>query len=344
MKSVVLTGIKQMDIIDVPAPKIQRPDDVLLKIEQVGVCGSDVHYYETGKIGSQVVQYPYKVGHECSATVSETGPDVKNLKPGDQVAIEPGIICHKCDQCLQGRENTCRNMKFLGCPGQIDGCMCEYMVMPAENCLKITDKISLEQGVICEPFAIGYYGAKQAQLKPGSTVAVLGAGPIGLSTMVAAINLGAAKVYMTEIIPERITTAAQNGAEQAFNPQKEDVVKKILELEPLGLDAVFECAGQQQTVDQGLEMLKMGGKLMLTGIPREDRFSFMMDYMRRKEITVINVRRQNKCTEACIDLIAENKVDVDFMVTHRFDISQSKDAFDLVADYKDGVVKAIINF
>ena len=132
MKAMMLTGIRQMEMQDVPVPVIQNDNDVLLKIEYVGVCGSDVHYYETGRIGSQIVQYPYAVGHECTATVVKIGSGVIGLKEGDPVVVEPAISCGYCDQCQAGRPHTCRQLKFLGCPGQIDGCLSEYIVMPAE--------------------------------------------------------------------------------------------------------------------------------------------------------------------------------------------------------------------
>ncbi|MDD5011632.1 MAG: alcohol dehydrogenase catalytic domain-containing protein, partial [Phycisphaerae bacterium] len=130
MKALALTALKKLEFLDVPQPKIINDTDVLLKIAYVGVCGSDIHYYEEGKVGTQVVIYPYIIGHECSAIVEQVGKAVKNVKVGDKVVVEPAVWCHKCDQCKMGRENTCRNLKFLGTPGQGDGCLCEYMVMP----------------------------------------------------------------------------------------------------------------------------------------------------------------------------------------------------------------------
>jgi len=132
MKAQLLTGIRRMEMREVAQPEISRPNEVLLKIEAVGVCGSDVHYYETGRIGSQVVEFPYIVGHECAAVVAEVGSEVDTLKVGDPVAVDPLIACGQCDQCRAGRINTCRNQKFLGCPGQVQGCLSEYIVMPAE--------------------------------------------------------------------------------------------------------------------------------------------------------------------------------------------------------------------
>jgi L-iditol 2-dehydrogenase len=342
MKAAVLTGIGQMEVRDVPEPRVKADTDVLLKIEKVGVCGSDVHYYETGKIGSQVVEFPYIVGHECAATVAEVGRAVKNVKVGEQVVVEPAVSCHQCEQCRQGRENTCFNLRFLGTPGQGDGCLSEYIVMPEECCLPTHDAITIEQGVLCEPLAIAVYAVKQSRLGDNADVAILGAGPIGLSCLVSAAAAGARARYVTEKIDERCVAAQVGGATWAGNPLKEDVVAAILDRQPLGMDVVYECAGQQETIDQAVELLKPGGKLMLIGIPREERVAFSIDKIRRKEIAIINVRRQNGCTQAAIDSIAEGRIKVDFMVTHRFRLNRAKEAFDLVAGYRDGVVKAMI--
>lgn len=342
MKAQMLTGLRTLECRQIPTPAIVHPTDVLLKIEFVGVCGSDVHYFETGRIGSQVVEYPYQVGHECSATVAQVGPDVKGLKAGLTVAVEPALACHACDQCLAGRPHTCRKLKFLGCPGQIPGCLSEFLVMPEECCLPIDGKISLQQGVLCEPFAIGVYAVQQSAITSGKTAAILGAGPIGLSCLAAAKAQDAGPVYMTDIISERVAVARKAGADWVGNPELEDIVAAITKHQPDGLDVVYECAGQQETIDQALKLLKPGGKLMLIGIPREDKISACPDLMRRKEISVINVRRQNHCTPKAIDLIARKKVDLDYMITHTFDFERTAEAFELVAAYRDGVVKALI--
>jgi L-iditol 2-dehydrogenase len=342
MKAVLLTGIRQMEITDVPEPTIKKDDEILLKIEKVGVCGSDVHYYETGRIGSQIVHYPFIVGHECTATVESIGSKVSRVKVGQQVVVDPAVSCHKCDQCRRGRENTCFNLRFLSTPGQSNGCLCEYIVMPEENCFPINGVITLEQGVLCEPLSIAVYSVRQAQMLPNADIAVLGAGPIGLSCLVSAKAENAKGCYVTEKIPARIRVAKNAGTTWVGNPDKQDVVKEIFQRQPAGMDVVFECAGQQETIDQGVELLKPGGKLMLIGIPRVERISFAIDKIRRKEITIIDVRRQNKCTQATIDLVASGRASVDFMITHRFKLEQTQDAFDMVAAYRDGVVKALI--
>jgi L-iditol 2-dehydrogenase len=342
MKAAVLTGIRRMEVKEVPDPKIVKDTDVLLKIEKVGVCGSDVHYFETGRIGSQVVKFPFIVGHECAATVAAVGKAVKHVRVGDLVVVEPAVSCHDCDQCRRGRENTCFKLRFLGTPGQGDGCLSEFIVMPEECCLPTKGKLTMEQGALCEPLTIAVYAVKQSHLLAGADVAILGAGPIGLSCMTVARARGARTCYMTEKIAERMKMAGSNGATWVGNPLKQDVVSAILKQEPMGMDIAYECAGQQETIDQAVDLLKAGGTLMLIGIPREDRISLSIDKIRRKEVTIVNVRRQNGCTQAAMDLIASGRVNVDFMVTHRFGLDAVQDAFEMVAGYRDGAVKAMI--
>jgi L-iditol 2-dehydrogenase len=342
MKAAVLTGLRRMEVRQVPDPKIEKDTDVLLKIETVGVCGSDVHYFETGRIGSQVVQYPFIVGHECAATVAAVGKAVKHVQVGEQVVVEPAVPCHHCDQCRRGRENTCFNLRFLGTPGQGGGCLSEFLVMPEECCLPMDGKLTLEQGALCEPLTIGFYAVRQARLPQAANVAILGAGPIGLSCMLCAKAEGVRSCYLTEKIPQRVQVATRGGATWVGNPLREDVVAAILERQPLGVDVAFECAGQQETIDQAVDLLQAGGKLILVGIPREDRISLSIDRIRRKEITIVNIRRQNGCTRATMDLVAARKLQADFMVTHRFPLDRIQEAFELVAGYRDGVVKAMI--
>jgi L-iditol 2-dehydrogenase len=342
MKAAVLTGIRRMELRDVPEPTIEKDTDVLLKLDMVGVCGSDVHYYETGKIGSQVVQYPFIVGHECAATVQAVGGSVDRVKVGDTVVVEPAVSCHQCDQCRRGRENTCSNLRFLGTPGQGNGCLCEYIVMPQESCLPTNGAISIEQAVLCEPFAIGVYAVQQSRIPKDAGVAILGSGPIGLSCLAAAQAEGAKAIYMTDKLDYRVQAARKGGATWAGNPGSDDIVAAILEQEPLGLDVVYECAGEQETLDEAVELLQPGGTLMLVGIPRFDRVSFSIDKIRRKELALINVRRQNNCTQKAIDLQAGGKVDLDFMVTHHFTLEDARQAFEMGAQYDDGVIKAMI--
>lgn len=343
MKAMLLTALKQMELRDIPEPVIEKDTDVLLKIEAVGVCGSDVHYYEAGRIGSQVVKYPFIVGHECAGTVLETGSAVTRTKPGDEVVIEPAFSCHNCDQCKTGREHTCRNISFLGTPGQASGCLCEYLVVPQENCFPTNGEITPEQGAFCEPLSIGIYSLRQAGYAKGANIAILGTGPIGLCVLTAAKEYNAGRVYVSDKIDSRLEAAGKLGIEYAGNPDKVDIVEEILASEPLGVDCVFECCGQQDALDQALDILKPGGQLVIVGIPRDERIHFSSDKFRRKEITIKYIRRQNKCVQPAIDLVASGKVDTDLFITHRFSLEDTQKAFELVTRYGDGVIKAVIS-
>ena len=344
MKSMVLTGIREMKMIEVPNPKIEKDNDVLIKMERVGVCGSDIHYYTTGKIGRQVVQYPYPVGHEGAGTVVEIGRAVKNVGVGDRIAIEPAMPCWECDQCKAGRPHTCRKLRFLGCPGQADGCLSEYIVMPETSCFKLDENMVLDDGALSEPLAIGVYAVKQSISMHGASVGILGFGPIGMSVMLPTLAEGAESIYITDKIDERISLAKKLGAKYAGNPDKEDIVGKITELQPNLLDVIFECCGKQEAIDNAFALLKPGGKLMIIGIPEFDHWTIPVDIGRHKEITITNVRRQNHALEPTLEMMKNKVFDAHAMVTHRFPFDQTKEAFDLVDNYGDGVMKAMIDF
>lgn len=344
MKSFVLTGLGQMELRDAPDPVIHSPHDVLIKITAVGVCGSDIHYYKNGRIGSQAVDYPFAVGHECAGRVVATGAEVHGLKAGDRVAIDPAMACGACDQCLAGRQHTCRNLRFLGCPGQAPGCLSEYIVMPTECCYPVGANVTDVRAALSEPLAIGYYAARLAQPLKGAAVAVLGCGPIGLSAMLSARVMGAARILATDPIPERRQTAASHAADTVLDPAAPDFAGAAAAFNPLLMDAVFECCGKQEAVDQALDILRPGGSLMLVGIPEADRVSVLIEKARRKEIRLQNVRRQCECVRPTLSLMEAGRLNGDFMVTHRFAFAETKKAFDLVASYADGVVKAMIDF
>ena len=344
MKAMALTGIRQMEMIELPVPEIIHDNDVLIQMKVVGVCGSDVHYYTRGKIGSQVVEYPFPVGHEGSGEVIKVGPAVTSVKPGDRIAVEPAMPCGECDQCMVGRPHTCRKLRFLGCPGQADGCLSEYIVMPEDSCFKIADNLSYTDAAISEPLAIGLYAVNQSIPLKGATIGILGFGPIGMSVLLSAKAKGGEQFYVTDLVPERLQIAKDCGAVWTGNPATADVVSQIKEKEPMLLDVVFECCGKQEAIDQAVELLKPGGKLMVIGIPEFDRWSFHVDQMRHKEICVQNVRRQNHTVEETLGLMEDSKIDVSKMSTHRFPFAKTKEAFDLVTDYRDGVMKAMIDF
>jgi len=344
MKAMMLTGIRQMEMKDVPDPTISSPKDVKIKMSVLGICGSDIHYYSQGKIGSQKVMYPFTVGHEGAGIVVETGKGVKRVKSGDAIAVEPAIPCWECDQCKAGRHHTCRKLKFLGCPGQVEGALSEYIVIPEESCFLIPGNLSYDHGSISEPLAIGVYSVKKSGGINGAKVGILGFGPIGMSVMLAAKVQGADDIYVTDKIDARLAIASKEGAVFTGNPLNDNIVEIMRQKEPLGLDVLFECCGQQEAFDQAVDLLKPGGSLIVVGIPEFNRWSVDVEKTRRREISIQFVRRQVDCTSTALKLMQTGKIDIRNMVTHRFPFDGTKEAFDLVADYRDGVMKAMIDF
>jgi L-iditol 2-dehydrogenase len=344
MKAMMLTGIRKMEMKEIPEPVLINPNDVKIRMSVLGICGSDIHYYSHGQIGSQIVRYPFTVGHEGAGVVVETGESVKRVKPGDLIAIEPAMPCWECDQCLAGRHHTCRKLRFLGCPGQAEGCLMEYIVMPEDSCFPLTGKLTPDHGSISEPLAIGVYAVKKSAGVRDLKIGIFGYGPIGMSVMLAAKAEEAEYFFITDKIDQRLSVALKEGASVTINPLNENVSERIRDKSPLGLDVVFECCGQQEAFDQAIEVLKPGGSLIVVGIPEFDRWSMNVETTRRKEISLQFIRRQVDCVETALEMMKNGKINVSNMVTHRFPFDKTKEAFDLVAEYGDGVMKAMIDF
>jgi len=342
MKALVLTGTRKIEIVERPEPELQHPTDVLLKIMRVGICGSDLHYYTQGRIGNQIVSFPYSIGHECSAVVADAGKQVTRFKPGDLVVVDPSVSCGICDQCRLGHYHTCRKVRFLGCPGQMEGCLGDFLVMP-EACCHSAEGLSPDQAALVEPLTIGYYARLLSGDIKGKAIGILGCGPIGLSVLLAARDAGAAAIYMTDRLDYRMEAARQQGAAWTGNPDQTDIVLDFLQREPLELDVVYECCGQQSAFLQAIQLCKPMGRVVIVGIPETDQSAFPAHDARRKGLTFINVRRQNQCIGPVINRIHEGRIRPDFMITHRFRLDQAAMAFELLADYRDGILKAIID-
>lgn len=342
MRILRLAALRRLELQNAPTPELRSPHDVRIRVTRVGVCGSDVHYYAEGRIGSQVVRYPFAVGHECAGVVETVGPAVRRVRPGDHVAVEPAISCGTCDQCRVGRPNTCRSLKFLGCPGQLEGSLADFIVMPETNCLPLPAGADDDLGALSEPVAIALYAVRQSGPVAGRHIAVLGAGPIGLSVILAARAEGATAVYATEPVPERRAAALRAGAAWAAHPEDDDPVAELALRAPAGLDVVFECCGRQSAVDQAIAMLRPGGTLSMVGIPSVDRISMPIDLARRKEVRFQNVRRQAHCAEPALEQLANGQIDARWMITHRFSLEHAPEAFELVEHLHDGVLKAMI--
>lgn len=339
----MLTAPGRMEIRQCDDPHLQRDDQVLIRVDAVGVCGSDVHYFVDGCIGSQVIEYPWTIGHECAGTVVQAGP-AAGLAPGTRVAVDPLIACTTCDQCRSGRENTCRSQQFMGNPHQASGAIAQYVVMPARSCIPLPDSVSFTEGALCEPLAIGVYAARMARLAPGQSAAILGSGPIGLSVLLALRALAGPDltVLATDLLDYRLQAARRLGANHVFRGDQGDLVAQLRRHRPSGVDAVFECAGEQDTIDQAVGLLKPGGTVYLIGIPRSRTITVDFDLARREEITLQPVRRQNHCAQLTVDLVAQGKIDVRPLATHFFGLDQAEQAVQTAQHYRDGVIKAII--
>jgi L-iditol 2-dehydrogenase len=343
MKKVVLAELRKFSIIDAEKPKILSESDVLIKIASVGICGSDVHYFKTGRIGNQIVQFPFTLGHECSGFVEEVGAKVSQLATGDRIAIDPAISCGTCDQCKLGRRHTCRNLKFLGNPLELEGALQEYIVLPEMCCFKLPETVSLEDGLTIEPLTIAMHAVHFNQ--GNQNIAILGFGPIGFCTYQALkyqhVN---SNIIVTDKIDDRVSISIKKGAGWAANPLKRDIVKEILAKYPQGLDTVFECCGQQEAINQAIHLLKPGGQLIVIGIPEEDMIEYDAHTMRRKELSVQNVRRQNEKVEEAIQLLGNGQIKMDGFITHKFSINNIQEGFELAENYGDSIMKAIVNF
>jgi L-iditol 2-dehydrogenase len=372
MKMAVFTGLRRLEVIDVPEPSIERPSDVLLGIDRVGICGSDIHYYLDGRIGNQVLSYPAALGHECSGTVLAVGDEVRNVVPGDRAAIDPAISCGMCDQCRLGRFHTCRLVRFMGSPNQAPGAAAERVVMPAKCCSVVPGHVTQDQAALVEPLSIGLHAVRLSQLFEGAAICILGAGPIGLGVLLCSKALGHNTVAMADLLEERLAVAMHCGADSTtvnvgwdqratasasppWRPVPEMVGRRDGSLRegrclshptmiaPDGFDFVFECTGDPKCIEEGQRLLKCGGTLVIVGIPGTDQVSFDPHHMRRAELTFKSVRRQNGCVESVIDLLAQGKINADRLITHHFPLEDIAAAFEIVADYRDGVIKAMID-
>lgn len=341
MKSLYLTGIQRFEFADAPRP--DAPGGwARVRMRFVGICGSDIHYYEAGRIGDQVVRYPFVLGHEGSGQVLDaTG----RHEAGLPVYVEPAMPCHNCDQCLEGRENTCRSLKFLGNPLESPGCMSEEVALPAECLVPIPAWMGLDEAVLLEPLSIGVYAVMRSRSPRGARAAVVGAGPIGMSVLLALSELEPRWITVSEPVEARRRAAQALGAGQAFVPGPDGAAAEVFEASGGGVDVAFECCGTQEAVDDAMRMVRPGGTVVLIGISeRPDRMTYDSHLWRRRELTVMSIRRQNRCVERAISLLGKRRDAARLLVTHRFRPEQAGEGFELVRNRADGVIKALLSF
>jgi L-iditol 2-dehydrogenase len=343
MKAFVLHGIGDMRLEELPVPT-PNASEALVRIKSVGVCGSDVHFYRHGRIGSFVVKAPMILGHECSGEVVAIGKGVKNVTAGDRVVIEPGVPCQKCWYCKNGRYALCRDVKFMATPPH-DGSLVEYVAWPAEFLYKMPASMSFEEGALIEPFAVGLNAARRSGLQPSASVAILGAGPIGLATLEAVKAMGAGSIIVVDVMPNRLRLAREMGATHVLDAKEGDAVKKIHDLTGgEGAHFVFEAAGSAKTVQQTVDVVRSGGVVVLVGMPQEEEIPIPVIGAIVREINFVTNFRYSNVFEESIALIEHGRVNVKPMMTHQFPFAQTLEAFHLAETGKERAVKVTINF
>lgn len=341
MKVAVMEGIGKMGFEQRPIP-VPKDNEVLVKVEYVGICGSDLHYYEQGRIGDYIVKPPFVLGHESGGTVIEVGKNVTHLKAGDRVALEPGKTCGKCEFCRTGRYNLCPDVVFFATP-PVDGVFQEYVAHEADLCFKLPDNVSTMEGALIEPLAVGFHAAKQGGAHFGQTAVVTGAGCIGLVSMMALKALGVTEVYVVDIMQKRLDKAMELGASGVVNGREKDTVKEILALTGgRGVDLVIETSGTEICTNQGLEMLVKDGTLVQVGYSASGYMKLNTSMICDKELNIKSVFRYRHIYPLAIKAVAEGLVNLKGIVTDIFDLDDAQNAMDSSIHNKAEIVKAVI--
>jgi L-iditol 2-dehydrogenase len=340
-KAAFMTGLHSIEIRDTEVPK-PKDDEVLVRIEYVGICGSDVHFYETGKIGDFIVEPPFILGHETAGVVEEVGSNVKDLKAGDKVALEPGVPCGICQSCRSGWYNLCPQVVFMAAP-PYHGALTKYLTHSAAFSFKLPNNVSTMEGALIEPLAVGLHAAGQVGVALGDSVTILGAGCIGLVSLLAAKASGAGRVYISDIEDKRLSFAKKLGATETINAKEVDTIEKIGALtEGHGTDKVIECAGSPVTIAQTPHLVSRSGTIVLVGMSLQDEINYNLMQLILKEASITTVFRYRNKYPVAIEAIASGAIKIKDIVTHTFDFEDTKKAFDFVIENPSDVVKAVI--
>ena len=308
----------------------------------MGICGSDLHYYESGAIGDYVVKPPFVLGHEPGGTVVEVGKNVTHLKVGDRVALEPGKTCGHCEFCKTGRYNLCPDVVFFATP-PVDGVFQEYVAHEAGLCFKLPDNVSTMEGALIEPLAVGFHAARQGGAQAGQVAVVTGAGCIGLVSMMALKAMGVSKVYSVDVMDKRLDKALELGADGVINGSREDAVKKVMELTGgMGCDLVIETAGTEITTRQAVQMTKKGATIVLVGYSKTGEIKMPISLALDKELTFKTVFRYRHIYPMAIDAVASGRVNLKGIVTNEFALDDIQEAMDESVNNKADIVKAVV--
>ncbi|GAA2203359.1 NAD(P)-dependent alcohol dehydrogenase [Sinomonas flava] len=330
MRAAVLARQGEMTLETLPLPTLD-PDQVLVQVAAVGVCGSDVHYYDHGRIGPYVVDHPLVLGHELSGRIVAVGSSVDPERVGRRVAVEPQRPCRKCPQCRAGRYNLCPDIEFYATP-PVDGAFAEYVAIQDDFAFDIPDTLSDEAAALIEPLSVGLWACERAGIRPGSRVLIAGAGPIGVITAQAARAFGAAEVYITDVAEDRLAFALGHGATHALNAMTESA-------EGLDVDAFIDASGAAPAVRAGIRAVAPAGKVILVGLGADD-VELPVSFIQNREIWLSGVFRYTNTWPLAIQLLADGKVDLDVLVTGRFALAQAEEA--LKAGKQPGQLKAVV--
>lgn len=341
MKTAVMKAIGKIELEEreIPQPK---EGEVLIKIGYVGICGSDVHYFETGAIGDFVVKPPFVLGHEAAGTVVALGKGVDSLKIGDRVAMEPGNTCGHCEFCRTGRYNLCPDVQFFATP-PYDGVFQEYVAYDASMCFRLPDNVSLMEGALIEPLAVGFHAANQGGAHIGQKAVVFGSGCIGLMCLLALKAEGVTEVYVVDVIDKRLEKAMELGAAGVINSSKEDAVERIMELAGgYGVDLAIDTAGADVTINQGIRMVKPGGTIVCVGYSRSGKVTLDMSVALNKEITFRTVFRYRHIYPMAIAAVSSGLINLRNVVTDTFTLDEIQEAMMKSVNDKVNIVKAVI--
>ncbi|WP_307000290.1 NAD(P)-dependent alcohol dehydrogenase [Lederbergia panacisoli] len=329
----------EVEQVAVPVPK---KDEALVKVYCIGVCGSDVHYYEHGKIGRYEVKEPLILGHELAGEVVGIGDDVKNVSVGDRVAVEPGVTCGKCEYCKSGRYNLCPDVIFMATP-PVDGAWAEYVVIRSDFLFKIPDEMSYEEGALLEPLSVGIHAMKRGKATMADRLFVSGLGPIGLLAIQAAKMFGITEIYASDVVPFRRQLAKGLGVTAVFDPIHEDIKERISTLtEQKGVNLVVETSGNGKAISDTVKIVNRGGRIVLIGLPTTDSITLDVNVLIDGEIDVFGVFRYANTYPIAIQALKNSQINIEDIITHKFSLKEIKDAVELARTQKDTSVKVMI--
>ena len=341
MKTAVMTDIRKVRIEEREKP-VPKEGEVLVKVEYVGICGSDLHYYESGRIGSFIVEPPFVLGHEAGGTVVEVGSGVTHLKAGDRVALEPGKTCGHCEHCKAGKYNLCEDVIFFATP-PVDGVFQEYVAHEAGLCFKLPDNVSTLEGALVEPLSVGLHAAMQGGAHIGQTAVVTGAGCIGLVSLLALKAMGVSRVIVVDVIEKRLQKAKELGADYVINGKEQDTVAEIKRLtEGKGCDLSIETAGTQITASQLIQASKKGATIVFVGYSASGEMTLPIGMALDKEMTFKTVFRYRNIYPMAIEAIAAGKIRIKDIVTDYFELDDIQHAMDACVENKAEIVKGVI--